>query len=173
MNNIQSNKSTRHNRRFTGEIMRACLLIVTLVAFAPSVWAAGDYGFYVMNGTSDYPIHSVTSEVKCMIAGYTSDELIEPNKNVQYYSGTSDIGPSPFNACSWKDSKVRYSFRDIHDNEFAHITVEDPNGSGSWRITSQACDLTNVGFGHCETSCNSGDILRGDDWDDPHCLYVK
>ncbi len=108
-----------------------------------------------------------------MIAGYTSDELIEPNKNVQYYSGTSDIGPSPLNACSWKDSKVRYSFRDIHDNEFAHITVEDPNGTGSWEITSQACDLTKVSLWHCETSCNSGDILRGESWDDPHCLYVK
>ncbi len=173
MNNIQSNKSTRHNQRFTGKIMRACLLIVTLVAFAPSVWAEGEYGFSVMNGTSDDPIHSVTSEVKCMISGYTSYELIEPNKNVQYYSGTSNVGSSPFDGCSYKDSKVRYSFRDIHDNEFAHITVEDPNGSGSWRITSQACDLTNFGFGYCEQTCNSGDILRGHGWDDPTCLYVK
>ncbi len=122
----ESNKSTRNNRRFTGKIMRASLLIATLVAFAPSAWAKGEYGFHVQNETSDDPIHSVTSEVECMVDGYTSDEIIEPHNDVQYYNGTSDIGSSIFDSCSYKDSKVRYRFRDINGTEFAHITVEDP-----------------------------------------------
>ncbi|MCP4125821.1 MAG: hypothetical protein GY753_02010 [Gammaproteobacteria bacterium] len=172
MNNIQSNHTTSNNRRFTGKIMRASLLMATLVVFAPSAWAEGEYGFHVENQTSDDPIHSVTSEVECLIGGYTGDETIEPNNHAQYYIGTSNVGSSPFDDCAYSKSKIRYSFRDVNDTEFAHITVEDPNGSGSWRITSSDCDVSDVDFGNCTLPCSDGDVYRDNNWDDPYCLYV-
>ncbi len=172
MSNRTPQPTFKHSRRTGSQFTAAALIIAASTLFSQNVLAGGSYGLTVENADTDLWIYTTTSSRQCM-SSYTDAETLQPG-DYQYFTGTSNGGSSVFDSCAYKDSIIRYSFRDSEGNEFAYIHLKDPSGIGSWRIDSQSCDASaSPSVFKCTLGCSSGDVYRDNDWSDPTCLVVQ